>query len=286
MSNSFRRRRGATVVEYALLLAFVAGAVLLGAAVLGQVAEHQFIATQLAEVEAAGAADLDPRPLSEVFLDDTETESAEFWSVWQLVGIAVSVALNILLWVMLCNRRKIIEETEQPHLVNENAVFQKRQVILQVLSKNLNRLLTNRLEVRHLMSRELTTAPPTCSVMEARTIMHDQRIRHLLICNADQQLVGIVSIRDLAKPGQTVADIMTSKLVCTPPNASISQTITTFLRRRISCIPVIENERCCGVLTTTDLMMAFQCGMFLMQRECELDEANTGSDQQPNECYS
>jgi len=52
-------------------------------------------------------------------------------------------------------------------------------------------------------------------------------------------------------------------------DAELASTITTFLIQRISYLPVVEDGRCCGVLTTTDVMMAFQCGLFLLQRDSE-----------------
>ena len=52
--------------------------------------------------------------------------------------------------------------------------------------------------VRELMTTEgrLVTSPPETPILEARRLMLDRRIRHLLVTEADR-LVGIVTDRDI-----------------------------------------------------------------------------------------
>lgn len=47
-------------------------------------------------------------------------------------------------------------------------------------------------------TRELIMIQQTATVEEAATVMRERAVRRLLVCDADRQLVGIVSLGDLA----------------------------------------------------------------------------------------
>ncbi len=42
--------------------------------------------------------------------------------------------------------------------------------------------------------------------------------------------------------------------------------VTPLLKRRISCLPVCKGRRVVGVVTTTDLIMALQCALQILQK--------------------
>ena len=52
------------------------------------------------------------------------------------------------------------------------------------------------IRVRDLMTISCVTAPPTMPVLEARQLMLEKRIRHLLVTDGPK-LVGIVTDRDI-----------------------------------------------------------------------------------------
>lgn len=52
---------------------------------------------------------------------------------------------------------------------------------------------------------------------------------------------------------------MTSSPRTVAPNTPLSPAITLLIEKHISCLPVVEDERLCGVLTTTDLIITLQC---------------------------
>ena len=83
----------------------------------------------------------------------------------------------------------------------------------------------------------------------------------------NQKLVGIISDRDLAKTNaKTAADLMTADPLSVEPDTLINPAITLLVQKRISCLPVVKNQHLMGVLTTTDLMMALQCTLQVLNK--------------------
>ncbi len=78
-------------------------------------------------------------------------------------------------------------------------------------------LLKDRLEVRHLMTRNPVTIQPSATIEEMTKLMTDLRLHHLLVCNRSGDLVGVVSDRDLRPtPGMTAQQVMSyPPLTCT-----------------------------------------------------------------------
>jgi CBS domain-containing protein len=53
------------------------------------------------------------------------------------------------------------------------------------------------IHVEELMAKDVITCPDTCSIAEAMQIMQSNRIRHLPVLAADDQVIGMVSMRDM-----------------------------------------------------------------------------------------
>ncbi|MFC7547233.1 CBS domain-containing protein [Plantactinospora sp. GCM10030261] len=65
-------------------------------------------------------------------------------------------------------------------------------------------------------TREVVMIEQSSSAADAATLMRDRGVRRVLVCDADRQLVGIVSLGDLAMrmdPGSTLGEISEQ-----PPN--------------------------------------------------------------------
>lgn len=66
--------------------------------------------------------------------------------------------------------------------------------------------------VRDYMTRAPVSAQPEASIEEATQIMLENGFRHLPVVDTDKRLVGIVSIRDLARAGISLpAGVVASK---------------------------------------------------------------------------
>lgn len=146
-------------------------------------------------------------------------------------------------------------------------MFNKRQEILQMLTEELPNLCHGNLEARHLMSSRVMTIDSGASVEQVEAFMTEKHIRHLLVCDDDGKLAGIVSERDLReRKGSTARAIMTSQLMTVQPDSQIGPAVTMMVQNRLSCIPVVRNERPCGIVTTTDLLVTLQCTLQLIEK--------------------
>jgi diguanylate cyclase (GGDEF)-like protein len=153
--------------------------------------------------------------------------------------------------------------------------YSKRQQLLQELLKDSELLLKNSLEVRHLMTRDPVAIPPTMSLEEMRLLVQQRRLHHLLVCGRTGELLGVVSDRDLhGQPGTTAQQLMSHPALTVTPETPLSPAITYLINENISCLPVVDGGRLCGVLTTTDLVLTLQCTLQLWLRLAQVLQHN------------
>lgn len=130
------------------------------------------------------------------------------------------------------------------------------------------------MKVRDLMTISCVTAPPTMGVLEARQLMLEKRIRHLLVTD-EPKLVGIVTDRDirlnLPSPAtslsvweinyllarMTVGSVMSKNVVTIGSGAEAREAAQMLLDHRIGALPVVDQGRLVGIITETDLLRAF-----------------------------
>lgn len=120
-------------------------------------------------------------------------------------------------------------------------------------------------QVKEVMTRDIVALRPQQPFAQALALLAQHRFRHLLVTDAEARLVGVISDRDLLRcmsreadlERVTVADIMGAAVVTVQPDTLLSEAAAQMLSRRINCLPVVENNRVCGILTSTDLLQAF-----------------------------
>lgn len=128
------------------------------------------------------------------------------------------------------------------------------------------------MEVREVMTGAVISVQPDTPVLEARHLMLDKRIRHLLITDPSGRLEGIITDRDirLNLPSQatslsvwevnylltrlTVGSVMTKSVVTIGPEAPVSAAAKLMLEHRIGALPVVEAGRLVGIITETDML--------------------------------
>jgi acetoin utilization protein AcuB len=130
------------------------------------------------------------------------------------------------------------------------------------------------MRVSDLMSRIVISTPATTPVLEARALMQQERIRHLLVVG-DGRLLGIVTDRDirlnLPSPATslsvwevnhllarlTVDKVMTRAVITIDPDRDAREAAWIMVDHKIGALPVLEGERLLGIITETDLLRAF-----------------------------
>jgi len=126
--------------------------------------------------------------------------------------------------------------------------------------------------VGRIMHTRLVTVPPDTSLKKAKEIIEEKQINHLLVVNKKEDLVGLVSDRDVrqswASPATTlsihelnylltqltVEAIMVKKIITISPGTTIERAAYIMQENRINALPVIEAEKLVGIITSTDVM--------------------------------
>ena len=126
--------------------------------------------------------------------------------------------------------------------------------------------------VGRIMHTDLITVTPDTSIVKARDIITEKKIAHLLVVDKKNNLLGIVSDRDLkqswASPATTLSThelnylltqltvdmIMVRKTINISPETTVERAAHLMQQNRISALPVIENEKLVGIITTTDVL--------------------------------
>jgi acetoin utilization protein AcuB len=110
------------------------------------------------------------------------------------------------------------------------------------------------MRVGEVMTRKVETVSPDESVEAALERMRNQRIRHLVVMRG-KKLVGVVSDRDLGlEKNRNVGDVMTAHAVSATSHMTIRKAANLLRGRSIGCLPVMDDGKLVGIMTTTDVL--------------------------------
>ena len=266
------------VVETVLIMSLIAGLAILAMATLhgGSLVRDPFAelaATQThsrVDVAASQAPHASSTPPT---IAAAKPRSKVEHGVLLIATCVTALLLGVVLAGHRRNRRKRNDESEEDDEDIAAAVaevdhrFAKRHDILRILTRDMAMVMENRLTVGQLMSRVLTTIPGNTHRDKILTTMHSGKIRHLLVCRDGDELQGVISDRDVhQKTGAKARDIMTANPITVSPDTAINPAVTMLIDKHISCLPVVDDGRLVGVLTTTDLMLSLQCALQVLHR--------------------
>jgi acetoin utilization protein AcuB len=131
------------------------------------------------------------------------------------------------------------------------------------------------MKISKYMTTKLITATPEMTVKDAFLSMHSHRVRHLPVVE-DDQLVGIISDRDLRRPKWvdaledwttyyqindeiTVRDVMTTHPQVVRTYERIRKAVKIFREQRYGALPVVNKQgELVGILSAHDLLGALE----------------------------
>lgn len=103
---------------------------------------------------------------------------------------------------------------------------------------------------------------PEATVFDALKLMSEAGIGAVLVMR-DGRLAGIMSERDYARKvalegrdsrETTVADIMTSDVLCVSPETTTEECMGIMVNKRIRHLPVVKDSEVIGMISIRDLM--------------------------------
>jgi CBS domain-containing protein len=128
--------------------------------------------------------------------------------------------------------------------------------------------------VQDIMTKDPLTVPLETAVSDARRMMAERRIRHLLVTDGGR-LAGIVTDRDIRlntpSPATslsvweinyliarlTVESIMTTAVITVDPRRDVVGATRLMLDHKIGALPVVDAGTIVGIVTETDMLRAF-----------------------------
>jgi len=129
---------------------------------------------------------------------------------------------------------------------------------------------------RH-MTKDPITVSPAMYLPEARALLNDYLFRHLPVVNAQGELVGMLTDRDLrsAYPSSVlsdsesrlvyekvekteVAEIMSTDCVSLTPDSTLDDALYLFDRDQMGALPVLEDGQVVGIFSIRDLTAAYK----------------------------
>ncbi len=122
---------------------------------------------------------------------------------------------------------------------------------------------------------QVTSVEATATVAQIAEIMGEHRIGAVLVMDRADQMLGIVSERDvicaLASNGanalaMTAGQLMTRALQVVHPQTTVAQAMQMMTDGRFRHIPVMDNGRLAGLISIGDVVKAR-----IMQQETEVD---------------
>jgi CBS domain-containing protein/gamma-glutamyl:cysteine ligase YbdK (ATP-grasp superfamily) len=117
--------------------------------------------------------------------------------------------------------------------------------------------------VSQFMSNDLFTVHPGDLIDLAASGMNWRHIRHVPVEDEDGRLVGLVTHRSLLRmmsggttEALTVREIMVENPVTVSPSTSSLEAMELMRSNRIGCLPVVEDNRLVGIVTSYDFLEA------------------------------
>ena len=109
---------------------------------------------------------------------------------------------------------------------------------------------------------DVATIDRDATVLDGAALMNERRIGALVVTSGDH-VVGMFTERDILTrivaadrpPGETkVGEVMTSPMACCRRDTKLSECQTIMTTKRIRHLPVVEEEKLYGLISSGDIM--------------------------------
>ena len=117
------------------------------------------------------------------------------------------------------------------------------------------------MRMKDLMSKHVVSVAPTTTIAIARERLHNDEIDHLVVVEGTR-VAGVVAGKDIVGVNEdgTVADVMRGEVVTIEPEATLRHAAGVMRGRDVGCLPVVDDGRLIGIVTTSDLLTALAKG--------------------------
>jgi len=117
------------------------------------------------------------------------------------------------------------------------------------------------MKIADLMSRRVHVAGPDLDAETAWRCMQQLHVRHLVVVDEREQVIGLLSERDLGgrhgaqlRDGRSVRDLMTPDPIVLEPEVDVHRAAELLRGLSIGSFPVVAGGALVGIVTTSDLL--------------------------------
>ncbi|WP_325053265.1 acetoin utilization AcuB family protein [Lentibacillus cibarius] len=122
--------------------------------------------------------------------------------------------------------------------------------------------------VEEIMKKDVITLSPSATIANALKLLRENHIRHIPIVNQDNQVVGIVSDRDVRDATasifntadnqqylqQELQSIMSYPVVTAHPLDFVEEVARVFYNEGFGCLPVVSGNTLIGIITEKEML--------------------------------
>ncbi|HEX3872593.1 MAG TPA: CBS domain-containing protein [Solirubrobacteraceae bacterium] len=117
------------------------------------------------------------------------------------------------------------------------------------------------MDIRRVMTRSVVTASPDGTVREMAALMRERNVGSVVLIDADDRPVGLITDRDLAitvvadarDPDEAASVLASSPVVSAHVEMDVEEVAALMVRHGIRRLPVLDGERLAGMITLDDL---------------------------------
>lgn len=137
--------------------------------------------------------------------------------------------------------------------------------------------------VKDMMSTDPITLTSKHTISDAKCLMDSHRIRHIPVVGANQQLLGLVTQRDVLAAQSSSLEkslgddepmlsslnhFLQRNLYTVSPCAGLKSAALYMQKHKIGCLPVVEHDKLVGIITDSDFV-AIAINLLEIQEETE-----------------
>jgi acetoin utilization protein AcuB len=126
------------------------------------------------------------------------------------------------------------------------------------------------------MTTDLITVTPDTPLVKARDLLREKNIKQLPVVDEQGNLVGILTDRDIkqawASPATTLSIYELTYVLqkLTVESVMIERAASVLHARKIGSLPVVEDDKLVGIITSTDLMEVLLDGLGIKEESGRL----------------
>ena len=122
------------------------------------------------------------------------------------------------------------------------------------------------MRIQDIMSATAITISADADYSAAFEIMEEKDLHHVPVVNAAEEVVGLVTRRDLQLAARCfkeapaeVSEVMHSPVLTISSKADLREAVELMMEKRIGCLPVTnDGKHLVGMITETDLFRALK----------------------------